>query len=768
MNRLTLWITPPGAAAAVPVLSALGGEIVLTELGMFEASSVTLAAGVFDDAGVSAAERAILAMQPYTLVEVVEEGVGTLSFGYVLNPSQQISDRGEDTITLKLEPLTTELTWRRLGRDFEVESFLSVVANRIATTAPGWVGTFDGQGTAADITVLFGSNNETVVGGFLSAMAQFAQFARLGADATGAPVRVLEGGQFGADSGVTIQDAKGGDPEAMAKNRSIRLVATLDRSPNNVEELCNVTVPFGGGQDDDSLVTLERPWRIVNDPSYPNYGRWGTDAEAYARTAGKFATSVFPEYDHANYPISDPENPPAGGTLYDASGNLVQGAVGTRRATGKGRWDYMVFDRASYATYGHKETKDYIDSTLTYQGNNPADQEQTARALYLSIVGYFERFAHPHHTITVATNTADTRPPRAGEIVHLDYQKQSRASDGTLVEVSEVGSYRAMKVVRSFPTDGSAPYDTYTLSNLGRFDQDDAQQQADMSRTIVALARNQGTSIAPFYVPWVENIDALNPIIIPFFIPAAHFRYHQVRVQVDFYPFRGTATTAVNSAATITLSVPHGTHNVAPQPGHAFGATGISTANAPVPSVENHRHSISVGSFPSSTTANLHIEPNGSMGIPGGSNAGVTINTSSQIANDSTEHAHTMPIQQALALEHPDTLSAPLPQHTHDVEKRIPTGTPSPASIAFSINGVFLSSGAAVTGARDSSGAFTGSFVVDDIGPTLDQYPPLSVVPLRFDAGTSAGNPFGVGYLRVMIVGVEESGGLANTVRLTS
>jgi hypothetical protein len=759
MNRLTLWITPPGAAAAVPVLSALGGEIVLTELGMFEASSVTLAAGVFDDAGVSAAERAILAMQPYTLVEVVEEGVGTLSFGYVLNPSQQISDRGEDTITLKLEPLTTELTWRRLGRDFEVESFLSVVANRIATTAPGWVGTFDGQGTAADITVLFGSNNETVVGGFLSAMAQFAQFARLGADATGAPVRVLEGGQFGADSGVTIQDAKGGDPEEMAKNRSIRLVTTLDRSPNNVEDLCNVTVPFGGGQDDDSLVTLERPWRIVNDPSYPNYGRWGTDAEAYARTAGKFATSVFPEYDHANYPISDPENPPAGGTLYDASGNLVQGAVGTRRFTPKGRSDYVVFDRASYATYGHKETKDYIDSTLTYQGNNPADQEQTARALYLSIVGYFERFAHPHHTIAVATNTADTRPPRAGDIVHLDYQKQSRASDGTLVEVSEVGSYRAMKVVRSFPTDGSAPYDTYTLSNLGRFDADDAQQQADVSRTIVALARNQGTSIAPFYVPWVENIDALNPIIIPFFIPAAHFRYHQVRVQVDFYPFRGTATTAVNSAATITITgIDHGAHSLSGT---------FSASSAPVPSLDNHFHRISVLANTGGTANARLVTQNGETTIAATSGGAGNIFTLRN-ENFDTNHGHSVPISNAPVTPTKTTLSGPLPQHTHDVEKRIPTGTPSPASIAFSINGVFLSSGAAVTGARDSSGAFTGSFVVDDIGPTLDQYPPLSVVPLRFDAGTSAGNPFGVGYLRVMIVGVEESGGLANTVRLTS
>jgi hypothetical protein len=102
------------------------------------------------------------------------------------------------------------------------------------------------------------------------------------------------------------------------------------------------------------------------------------------------------------------------------------------------------------------------------------------------------------------------------------------------------------------------------------------------------------------------------------------------------------------------------------------------------------------------------------------------------------------------------------------VEKRIPTGQPSPASIAMTINGQALTAGAAVTGTRDASGAFTSAFIVDNAGPQLDAIAPGTDVPFTFTPGTSASNPFGVGYIIVTITAIEELGGLTDVVRLTA
>jgi hypothetical protein len=264
-------------------------------------------------------------------------------------------------------------------------------------------------------------------------------------------------------------------------------------------------------------------------------------------------------------------------------------------------------------------------------------------------------------------------------------------------------------------------------------------------------------------------VDALNPMTVWHYIAAEHYRYRQVRVRCDFFPFRGTATTATNSAATITLSVPHGTHKVAPQTGTPSAAGGIATSSDPIGGVPTHYHDWTLHTLGSVPTGSQIVGFDGSNighnGIP------AAISTTDNITRVNlapTAASHTVPIQQSLDLEHPTTLSGPLPQHTHDVEKRIPTGQPSPASITMTINGQALTAGAAVTGTRDASGAFTGSFVVNDISAALDLIAPGTDVPLVFSAGTSASNPFGVGFLQVTVTAVEELGGLTDVVRLTA
>jgi hypothetical protein len=140
-----------------------------------------------------------------------------------------------------------------------------------------------------------------------------------------------------------------------------------------------------------------------------------------------------------------------------------------------------------------------------------------------------------------------------------------------------------------------------------------------------------------------------------------------------------------------------------------------------------------------------------------------------QVNLDPTAHPHVVKKQGETVGHLPaGTVIGPVPDHAHDVEKRIPTGQPAPASITLTINGVSLSSGASVQGTRDPllGNAFTSAFVANDISVEMEAAGrPGSVVPLRFDAGTSAGNPFGVGFLQISVTAVEELGGLASTFR---
>jgi hypothetical protein len=106
---------------------------------------------------------------------------------------------------------------------------------------------------------------------------------------------------------------------------------------------------FVAGPFSDTAVMLERPWRIVNDPSYVNY-----DPACLYGAPG--ASDIFPEYDRA-FPIE-------------------------RAATPDGWWAYTVRNVATNASAG------FHDPYLTYASNDIADQEITARALYVEHVAH--------------------------------------------------------------------------------------------------------------------------------------------------------------------------------------------------------------------------------------------------------------------------------------------------------------------------------------------------------------------------------------------
>jgi hypothetical protein len=818
---IELWGTRFGVPIGTgPLFRYQTADIVIEELDNFSQHSVVVPA---------TDRQAILSMQPYTLLEIKQENLSvssnptqtitsnTIGWGYVLDPEHQISNNDDGTITFTLEPLTVEATWFmtrigfQAGGDSSINSFISVTAQKIADLiggdgyTPKWYGRFIADYTA-DIPFSVTYDNLTALGAFQQFAKDTQYFCRIGTTA-GIQDRILEMGEFGVSSGITLASADGAQPDDMDSNKSTRLIASVTHHPNNVSQLVNVVAPYGGGNDRSSLVTLERLWRIINDPSYPGVGQYGSEAESMART-GK--SSLFPEYDPA-YPITDPSNPPTGTiqyTILDTAGNVVgtntsgqyavviqglnpdgtrilqvfdslghtrpdliaalsQGAFFTRGVCLDGHYEYDVLDTASYNQWGHKRGA-FVDSQFNYTDPSPANQELTERALYVATVANLKKFSQPHHTFTCVVAQATGRPPRAGDLVTVEFNKvgyeETEVGGAAIVEMSVAEDLRVMKVVRHF-TEGEPPTDEYTLSNLGRFENESAASAiSDMARQLVAVQIKQGTGLAPFFIPWAENVDANNPVIIPFYIVNEKARFHQVRVQCDFSSYRGSSETATNSAATITLSVPHGTHQVAAQPGHSFGGGGIASTNDQIAALQHHYHTIQVVAN-TGGTPNVKIASSGGAGLLAATSGGASVVSTDKEVNFDTGHGHTTPIQQGVAMQFPDSLTGPLPQHTHPLDQHIPQNQPSPSLIHFAINGQYLSSGVVTTGTRGSGGEFTTSFVIEDIGPQLEQFKAGETVQLKFEAGAGPGNNFGVGYLRIMITGVMELGGLTSIIQ---
>lgn len=787
-SLLELWLSiydDQGKAYPVtdgPITSAISATIVLTELGMFSTSTVTLP---------GSDRRAPLCLNPDVLIEVVQPGLaggdmdrGTLMFGYATKGEQDIAEDGTHVIVLTIEPITSELLWYNTRRGWVAQNWLSVIAEQIASLHPKWHSLFTGTGTALnDLQVSVSRNQDTLQGAYLAIAKQFGVYARMGIDPTtggpsdvlGNPVRMLEMGAFGAAPTVWLTSANGAQPSELP-NSVTKLIATIQRIPADATNLCNVTVPFGGGASTDTVVNLERLWRIVNDTSYPGFAQFGTDAESIART-GK--PSLFPEYDHTNYPITDPQTLNySGAPTYDTDGNLLQGGWGTRAVTRDGHWDYVVMDVQSHGQHLHHD-RPFTDSSLTYTDNSPANQELTERALYLSTIANFKRFSQPHHSFACTVASASGRPTRAGDLIAIDYQQISIDQDNAaVVEMNVTDTLRVMRVTRQFPQ----MIDEYVLSNLGRFEEDDTSAAVGAAQQMVSLGVQQGTGLAKDTVVITGNIDAGvgNEITHWWYIPPEHFRYHMVRVRCDFFPFRGTATTSYNPAGTPVVTIGDVELLIATP-------NDISAQSAPIAGPFKHFHRVPVGgatlnlnipSVPYNSPPNLYMWMGGSgnvdnngaggMSLRANTSSGGSLGTGSEIYlanNDMTPTAHVHKVankNDTIAHIPANTTLGPLPQHVHDLEKKIPTGQPSPASITMRINGTPLSSGAQATGTRDTTGAFTSSFIVSDIGPYLDNITPGTDVPITFTAGVSADNLAGVGWLQLTFTAVEELGGLVS------
>lgn len=863
-----------------PLYRWLDADVVMSEVNQFSATAVTLPA---------ASRRNIAAMLPYTLLEIVQVGVGTIGHGYVLDPRQQVTENDDGTITLELAPLTTEGTWYLTGRGYVRDAALSVIATDLVSfigtdgAVPSWSFVYRDAATG-DPEIALGYENATITGAMIDLATNNFSFIRMGAavgkvvavamvatgtgynpaappavgfysrdasvgggvavvdasghvvgvtitdpgaghsdpvtvafvggggtgavatatldGAVGTPMRRFEIGQFGADSGITLCSADGADAETIGQNSRVRLIATVDRSPNGVSGLVNAVVPLGSGSGA-TQVSVERLWRIVNDPTYPNYGRYGAQAG-----------SLFPEYDHTNYPISDPANQPTGVTQWkflDANGVdqgqaftvflnppdpdgsrrasavdshgavrndiqaiLWQGAFGTRRPTRDGRFDYIVYDRASCLSpsaggWGQKWGT-YSDPQFSYVDTTAAHQEDSARGLYSGTIANLKRKSQPHHSFACTVANAIGRPPQGGDTVSVEYNRVTAdAETGAVVEMAVAETLRVMRVVRSF-REGQLPVDTYTLSNLGRFDEDDATTVADLGQKLAQVQIKQQYGILAFAVNDRGNVDAGHPLETPVEIPKGLLRWHRCSLRVDFMAFAATFdTTSGPTPADIEfpdqvaqLSLDHGDHHLA---GTGVTDTGIGGTTDGFDLVQTGVDNDAVvqmvvtndgSSVPDGQNLKAQLVTEGgnarwrlwSSGVPNGRSVGSSMKINFTKAK--TQSTFTAAVNKAVAVA--SKLTAALPFHTHALTQRVPDG-PLPPGVRVYVGvdqqytllpttGMTL-----LSGTRRADGVFTTSFVLDDIA-FLANYPGRTVW-IKCEPITSTANTYGVGAVRV-------------------
>jgi hypothetical protein len=329
-----------------------------------------------------------------------------------------------------------------------------------------------------------------------------------GSDATGPflagdPRRTIDVGTFGAPSTLRLISAQGGAVGAINANPDVRIIIAFSRS-RDASNVINSIAPLGGGTGD-AQVDLERCWRIVNDPTYPGFGKYG-----------QVDGSIFPEYDAA-YPLPSVllQGTPVPARL-NRAGTAMEPAV-----TLDGKFEYRVTDPASIAywrsifdpTGTAGETGEMrgtlTDSALTYPDQTPGNQEVTARTLYVEAITKLRYSALTNETIALTTTGAG-RVPHAGDLVRVAYTRTGTDRDGTYTQVAIDADYTVLGVKRTYDDNGPVK-DDWLLSDKGQRPETPRSLAADARATMKALQLVPTTGLALLSVTGAGDCDVLHP-----------------------------------------------------------------------------------------------------------------------------------------------------------------------------------------------------------------------------------------------------------------
>jgi hypothetical protein len=479
------------------------------------------------------------AVEPLTTVRIAEEGGGVVAWGVILDPETQIVAAGPN-IVLNLFNITEQTRWQTTSLGWVAKTDLTTIVHRLGGLKNGWSANLIDYASAS-WSVRYERAN---MFGALLALAQNTYgHLRQAKDATGAPLRAFELGRFGTPSGWRLVNAEPGeDPTAINDSADTRTIESYGHKREG-SKLINIGTPLGGGTGD-TQVDLRPLWKILYDPTDPNYGKYGSAPG-----------SVFPEYD-ANYPLL---------AIWDAAAGVARPARPAWRlttadtigfeiaATLDGRYEYMIMDTTSLLATKAKNSDpqetgemwgDMTDATFSYVDPSDTGRITVARALYVASTAKLRRYSQVHHSYTV-TAVGNGATARAGQTVRLQV-RDVRLDEGGPFALEDVDrDLMVMKIVRTYQN--GAASDEYTLSDLGRFAEDsndgkrvaDGLRQMEALRIVPTMQSNTGP-LGPVY----RDVDISHFARVPFIVPETILRFLRLQLGVEALPLRHTVIAA--------------------------------------------------------------------------------------------------------------------------------------------------------------------------------------------------------------------------------
>jgi len=531
----------------------LSATIVMEELDQFSPHSITVSGSFRQNLGLLTGMAA---------VQIIDDELGTIAYGLIVDPEDQITASDEHTITLNLPNFTEILRFSTTGQGWvagyatasvnqappprngqSVKSLtLSAIVARLGALRRGWSASCDANG---NFPYILRYEDATILGALLQAAEATGLHARQVHDAWGTPIRSIELGLFGQGPAVQIISPDGGDvQQILANNPEARVAQTITRHPADCSKVVTTMTPLGGGSGINQ-VRFRRLFRILFDPTYDHY------ATKNPVRPGDYNSGVqyyFPEADMANFPIhalwdttTDPTHPawrPA--RLNKTDSQQFEYAV--RLDGGADGFEYTMSSNAALQYWEQRTPHNaefrapFTDSSFTYVDSDIYNQEMSERALYVAAKAQLGWYGLPQQSVTVTT-VGQRRPVRAGEKVQIHYDRIGVDGLGYFTEVAEEGVYYVVSVVRQY---GDQVIDTWTLTNNAKHPPDATSTANDASRGMVEALRVIPTTTVAIYPldTGRVKIDSQHPLTKHWEIPKTAFRVQQCKILVSIFPVR--------------------------------------------------------------------------------------------------------------------------------------------------------------------------------------------------------------------------------------
>jgi hypothetical protein len=572
----------------------LAATVVMEELDQFSDHSIT----------VSGSFRENLALlNGLTAVRIDDSDLGTIAYGLLIDPEDQITADDTHTITIQLPNITADLLYSTTGQGW-VAGY--AIPGGISPAPPPRTGQPQSNLTFAGIIDRLGKmrygwsarvvdygnypyalryEDATILGALMQAAQATFGHVRLAHDASGQPIKQIELGLFGQGPAIEIITPDGGNAQdILTRNPDARLAQTVTRHPADWSKIVTTLTPLGGGTGAQQ-VRFRRLFRILYDPAY----------EHFAGNDSRKLSSYFPEWD-VNYPIHALLD--AQGVVRPArpmKGDSNQFEIAARFDGGADGYEYCMSDQAQLTAMNQKFPHcgefraPFTDSTFSYVDSDIYNQEMTERALYISAKAQLQWYSRPAQTITVTT-VGNRRPPRAGEKVHFDINRIGLDQRGAYAEVAEQGDYTIVSVVRQY---GDVVVDTWTVTSNGKHPPDPTSQDRNATRGMVEALRLIPTTQPAIYSIASGQVfidaSAAHMYVHAWELPSNITRVQQLHVSLQVWGWRRFFSQGANAPSINGVSdgshqhyvplgpftipawqLPYHIHN-APVPNHAHG-----------------------------------------------------------------------------------------------------------------------------------------------------------------------------------------------------